>query len=222
MAWLSRFLEVEKKEAPAKTPVTLFRDAAEHLRCGRYAEAVECHRALTELEPDQPMHLVRLGASLSRMGSRFSSRDAYRRACTEYLNQGNLAKASAACRLALEATPEDAHLGEILARLTARRLALYRPPPATPLGGGPYDEDTPLESHRPGLVAPEGPKACAPDARKPTPPSRGERTVPWQDADDDAASFETTVRIQKTRHTESSRRADGTCACGGCSCRAGL
>lgn len=136
--------------------------AAQFFRKGRFGRAAECYEQLCRLEPREGQHYIKLGDSHRRDGQRESAVEAYRRAVDEYVRQGVIIKAIAACKLILEIDPEHQPAQDALADLCSRRYVRGEvasppppPPPRAAATSNRFPEAIELEEEDPEKPSPE-------------------------------------------------------------------
>lgn len=140
---LKRLVPAAFVESPRRAPqaigvvAQLREQAPEAWSAGDFARALEIYRTLGTLEPHEPMHGLRTGDCLARLGRRPLAAVAYRRAAQEFAARARVAQARSACRLVLRLQPGDPVARALLDRLDARR----EPPTRDDVGAIPLETD---------------------------------------------------------------------------------
>lgn len=110
----------------------LLSDAAAAISRGNAGKALAHYRAAARLDPKNPMHTLRTGDCLVRLGRKEEARLTYRHVAERYAADGQYARAISVCRLVQRLAPDDAVVAQRLAELVALRARRERPAYAEP------------------------------------------------------------------------------------------
>ncbi len=113
-------LQESNKTVVNKSEVQVLGEQARRLvRKGRFAGALQLYRKVAALEPDNPAHHVRVARAAIQAGDLGLAEPAYRRAAQLFSESGEVLRAWATLRLALDACPDTDGIQEALAALIA-------------------------------------------------------------------------------------------------------
>lgn len=111
---------------------SLLSDAAAAISRGNAAKALALYRSAARLDPKNPMHTLRTGDCLVRLGRKEEARLVYRHVAERYADDGQYARAISVCRLVQRLAPDDATIARRLAELAALRAKREKPACAEP------------------------------------------------------------------------------------------
>lgn len=109
---------------------TLQSDAARAVAKGDAAKALELYRAASRLEPRNPMHALRAGDCLVRLGRVNEALPVYRGVAERYASEGHHARAVSVYRIVQRLFPRDTVAARRLVEL--KRLRAEQPAPPAP------------------------------------------------------------------------------------------
>lgn len=108
-----------------------------HLEWQRYEKALEVFQEIAGLDPDNPRWLHKLGEAYNRLGRAAEAIAAYDQAARLNVEQGQLLKAIAQCRMVLDLDPGHTEVQGMLASLYAQRRSAAVLSPRSPTTGAP-------------------------------------------------------------------------------------